>query len=56
MFPTTTAEANVETRVREIAAAHRAHRGALLPILHAVQEALGCVPAEAVPLFTMGAG
>jgi formate dehydrogenase subunit gamma len=37
--------------VRDIAAAHRAHRGALLPILHAVQEALGCVPPEAIPVL-----
>ena len=37
--------------VREIAADHRAHRGALLPILHAVQEALGCVPPEAIPVL-----
>ena len=30
-------------------AAHRDRPGALLPILHAVQEAVGHVPAEAVP-------
>jgi formate dehydrogenase subunit gamma len=48
MNPTTTGEANVAVLVREIAIDHRAHRGALLPILHAVQEALGCVPAEAI--------
>ncbi|MGY4652723.1 formate dehydrogenase subunit gamma [Mycobacterium sp. URHB0021] len=40
-----------ETRVREIAVAHRGQRGALLPILHAVQEALGYVPPEAVPVL-----
>ncbi len=40
-----------ETRVREIAAAHRGQRGALLPILHAVQEALGYVPPDAVPVL-----
>ena len=40
-----------ETRVREIAAAHRGQRGALLPILHAVQEALGYVPSEAIPVL-----
>jgi formate dehydrogenase subunit gamma len=49
--PTTTGEANVAVLVREIAADHRAHRGKLLPILHAVQEALGCVPAEAIPVL-----
>lgn len=37
--------------VREIVAEHRAHRGALIPILHAVQKALGCVPAEAIPVL-----
>lgn len=31
--------------VREIIAAHRGREGALLPILHDVQEALGCVDA-----------
>ena len=28
--------------------------GALLPILHGVQDALGCVPPEAVPLIAQG--
>jgi formate dehydrogenase subunit gamma len=52
MNPTTTgANATVAALVREIAAGHRAQRGALLPILHAVQEALGCVPAEAIPVL-----
>ena len=53
MNPTTTGEANatVAALVREIAAGHRAERGALLPILHAVQEALGCVPPEAIPVL-----
>lgn len=37
--------------VRDIAASHRGQRGALLPILHAVQEALGCVPSEAIPVL-----
>src|SRR5215813_7154558 len=37
--------------VRDIAATHRGQRGALLPILHAVQEALGCVPPEAIPVL-----
>jgi formate dehydrogenase subunit gamma len=48
MNPTTTGEANVAVLIREIVADHRTHRGALMPILHAVQEALGCVPAEAI--------
>jgi formate dehydrogenase subunit gamma len=53
MNPTSTGEASAtaEALVREIAAAHRGQRGALLPILHAVQEALGCVPPEAVPVL-----
>jgi formate dehydrogenase subunit gamma len=53
MNPTSTGEANaaVAALVREIAATHRAQRGALLPILHAVQEALGCVPPEAIPVL-----
>jgi formate dehydrogenase subunit gamma len=51
MNSTTKGEANVAVLVREIAADHRAHRGALLPILHAVQEALGCVPADAIPVL-----
>ena len=53
MNPTTTGEANATTaaQVRESAASHRAQRGALLPILHAVQEALGCVPPEAIPVL-----
>jgi formate dehydrogenase subunit gamma len=53
MNPTTTGEANatVADLVREIVATHRAQRGALLPILHAVQEALGCVPREAIPVL-----
>ncbi len=51
MNPTTTGEATVAAVVREIAAAHRSQRGALLPILHAVQESLGCVPREAIPVL-----
>ena len=37
--------------VRDIVATHRGQRGSLLPILHAVQEALGCVPPEAIPVL-----
>jgi formate dehydrogenase subunit gamma len=53
MNPTSRGEANTTTEalVRNIAAARRAQRGALLPILHAVQEALGCVPPEAIPVL-----
>ena len=51
MNPTTTGEANatVAALVREIAASHRAQRGALLPILHAVQEALGLCASRGHP-------
>jgi len=50
MNPTTTGEATTAV-VREIVANHRSQRGALLPILHAVQEALGCVPQETIPVL-----
>jgi formate dehydrogenase subunit gamma len=40
-----------EALVRDIAATHKGQRGALLPILHAVQEALGYVPADAIPVL-----
>ena len=53
MNPTTTGEANaiVATLVRDIAASLCTQRGALLPILHAIQGALGYVPAEAIPVL-----
>ena len=53
MNPTTTGDANatVAALVRDIAASLRTQRGALLPILHAVQGALGYVPAEAIPVL-----
>lgn len=35
--------------VRAVIAQHAGEPGALLPILHGVQDALGCVPAEVVP-------
>ena len=37
--------------VRDIVATHKGQRGALLPILHAVQEALGYMPQEAIPVL-----
>lgn len=40
-----------ETLVRDIAATFRGQRGALLPILHAIQETLGYVPPEAIPVL-----
>ena len=41
-------ESTIET-VQAIAAAHLHLPGALMPILHAVQDALGYIPADAVP-------
>jgi len=37
-------------RANEIIASHREREGAMLPILHALQEVFGCVPEAAVPL------
>lgn len=37
-------------RAEQIIAPHLSREGALLPILHALQDAFGCVPREAVPL------
>ncbi|MFD7294005.1 NAD(P)H-dependent oxidoreductase subunit E [Streptomyces sp. NPDC059897] len=44
-------DVSVESVVRRAAAAHRGERGALLPVLHAVQAELGCVPQEAIPVL-----
>jgi formate dehydrogenase subunit gamma len=40
--------------VRAAIDAHRATPGALLPVLHAVQDALGFVPKDALPLIARG--
>ncbi|MFF2655602.1 formate dehydrogenase subunit gamma [Streptomyces sp. NPDC058045] len=48
---TSVSEGAVAATVGAIVAAHRGQRGALLPILHAVQAELGCVPQEAVPVL-----
>jgi formate dehydrogenase subunit gamma len=40
-----------EERTVEIVADHRALEGPLMPILHAIQEAFGHVPEEAVPVL-----
>src|SRR5690606_14115382 len=37
--------------VQQILETHRGVDGAALPILHAVQEALGCVPEEVIPMI-----
>jgi formate dehydrogenase subunit gamma len=44
-------EAWEEQRAREIIAAHAGESGATLPILHALQDAFGCVPEAAVPVI-----
>lgn len=43
--------ADIEITVQRIAADHAGMRGALLPLLHAVQDTLGYVPATAVPIM-----
>jgi len=40
--------------VKDLVARHQDQPGGLLPLLHAVQEALGHVPAAAVPLIAQG--
>ncbi len=53
--PPRRAEKNLPAATREAVTravdAHRARAGALLPILHAVQDALGYVPPESLPLI-----
>ena len=46
--------AETEALIQEIIAARRNMDGAALPILHAVQEALGYVPEAAIPLIAEG--
>jgi len=43
--------AETEALVQEIIASHGNMEGAALPILHAVQEAVGYVPEDAIPLI-----
>ena len=47
-------DAPTRETVREITLRLKAHAGPLLPILHAVQDALGYVPPEAVPVIAEG--
>ncbi|MET8471710.1 formate dehydrogenase subunit gamma [Streptomyces sp. NPDC006422] len=51
IMTTSGTDVSVEGVVRRAAAAHRGERGALLPVLHAVQAELGCVPQEAIPVL-----
>jgi formate dehydrogenase subunit gamma len=41
----------VSERVREIVAAHRGERGALLPILHAIQSEYGHIDPQTIPVI-----
>ncbi|MEK8033898.1 formate dehydrogenase subunit gamma [Ideonella sp. DXS29W] len=45
----TTSSAETHDRVAALIAEHRGQKGALLPLLHAVQDALGHVPDDVVP-------
>ena len=47
----TSHEAWSDARTREIVSNHNHLEGPLLPILHAVQHAFGCVPEAAVPVI-----
>ncbi|MBN2629849.1 MAG: formate dehydrogenase subunit gamma [Rhodobacteraceae bacterium] len=49
-------ESAASARVSEIVAAHQGMEGPLLPVLHAVQAALGHVPQAAVPVLAEGLG
>ena len=42
------------SRIDAIIQAHCTQAGALLPVLHAIQDALGYIPAEATPLIAKG--
>ncbi|MFF7449053.1 MULTISPECIES: formate dehydrogenase subunit gamma [unclassified Streptomyces] len=48
---TSGSDVTVESVVRRVVADHQGQRGALLPVLHAVQAELGHVPQEAVPVL-----
>ena len=45
---------DVEATVLRLIAAHGGQRGALLPLLHAVQDELGCVDDAVIPLIATG--
>lgn len=52
--PAAVARPDTTTIVDELIAAHREQPGALLPLLHAIQEAVGHVPDDAVPAIARG--
>jgi formate dehydrogenase subunit gamma len=49
-----TLERSVEDEVATLVARHAEERGGLLPLLHAIQHALGHIPREAIPLISEG--
>jgi formate dehydrogenase subunit gamma len=51
VHPPTALPPEQERAVREALGAHRDSAGALLPILHAIQDALGYIPEAAVPVI-----
>ncbi|MFO0474323.1 MAG: formate dehydrogenase subunit gamma [Alphaproteobacteria bacterium] len=51
---TMTPTGSLEARVLAILARHAGREGALLPVLHDVQAAFGCVPGDAVPVIAKG--
>lgn len=51
IMTTSGSDVTVESVVRRVVADHRGQRGALLPVLHAVQAELGHVPQEAIPVL-----
>ncbi|WP_338702269.1 NAD(P)H-dependent oxidoreductase subunit E [Streptomyces sp. Q6] len=51
IMTTSGTDTTVESVVRRVASAHRGERGALLPVLHAVQAELGYVPQAAIQVL-----
>jgi len=51
---TMTESSSTETTVQEIISSLKHKPGALLPILHGIQDALGYIPAESVPAIAQG--
>ena len=49
-----TESSSTETTVQEIISSLKHKPGALLPILHGIQDALGYIPAESVPAIAQG--
>ena len=45
---------SLEASVLRIVALHEGREGALLPVLHDIQAAFGCIPDDAVPLIARG--